>query len=157
QSFLSRIPPWTINYAQHALTIQGNIAEPGSALKPPAAGVTTAGSPHAPDSAASTTQALSNGIEAERRKDYLSAMRWYRIAADQGDARAQDAVGHLYVHGWGVSANYPEAMRWYKMAAGQGNVSAQTDIGLLYFNGLGIPRDHAEAMRWYRLAADQGY
>lgn len=48
-------------------------------------------------------------------------MRWYRKAADQGDAFAQTGIGCLYHDGLGVPQDYAEAMRWYRKAADQGN------------------------------------
>jgi TPR repeat protein len=39
-------------------------------------------------------------------QDYGEAMRWYRKAADQGDATAQAAIGWLYEHGEGVAQDY---------------------------------------------------
>ena len=83
-------------------------------------------------------------------------MRWFRIAADQGNARAAYNIGVLYERGWGVAQDYAEAMRWYRKAADHGDVRAQFNIGGLYHNGWGVARDETEATRWYRKAADQG-
>ena len=63
-------------------------------------------------------------------------MRWYRKAADQGDAIAQNSVGSLYQNGFGVTQSYEEAMRWYRMAADQGYAPAQINIGIQYQDGL---------------------
>ncbi len=76
-------------------------------------------------------------------KNYSEAMRWYRMAADRGDAAAQLNVGGLYHNGWGVPQNYPEAMQWFRKSADQGNPAAQNDIGILYANGRGVPQDYA--------------
>jgi TPR repeat protein len=56
-------------------------------------------------------------------------MRWYRKAADQGNAAGQAKVGWSYEHGEGVAQDYNEAMRWYRKAADQGNVPAQFNCG----------------------------
>ena len=48
--------------------------------------------------------------------DYVEAMRWYQMAAKQGDMIAQGNIGVFYDHGLGVSVNYAEAKRWYQMA-----------------------------------------
>jgi TPR repeat protein len=94
--------------------------------------------------------------QSERRVLNGEAMRWYRMAADQGDAAAQTNIAWLYQNGWGVEQDYGEAMRWYRMAADQGYAPAQNNIGWLYKNGRGVAQDYSEAMRWYRKAADQG-
>ena len=90
-------------------------------------------------------------------QEYAEAKRWYRKAADQGDAVAQNKIGVLYDNGLGVPQDSAEAARWYRMAAEQGDALAQNNLGLLYANGRGVPQDYAEAMRWYRKAADQGH
>ena len=37
-------------------------------------------------------------------QDYAEAVKWYRLAADQGDAEAQHNLGVMYASGEGVSA-----------------------------------------------------
>ena len=43
----------------------------------------------------------------------MEAARWYRKAADQGNAAAQFNVGMMYELGQGVMQDYAEAARWY--------------------------------------------
>jgi hypothetical protein len=105
---------------------------------------------------ATAVDALSRGKAALDRKDYVEAMRWYRQAADQGNATAQTHVGYLYEKGLGVPQDYNEALNWYRKAADRGHAAAQRNIGNFYEQGTGVPRDYAEAMRWFRLAGDQG-
>jgi TPR repeat protein len=35
-------------------------------------------------------------------QDYEEAVRWYRLAAKQGDALAQTQLGEAYAKGWGL-------------------------------------------------------
>ena len=79
-----------------------------------------------------------------------------RLAAEQGDARAQFALGLMYRDGEGVLKDDAEAVRWYRLAAEQGLAGAQYNLGFMYANGLGVPEDDAEAVRWWGLAAEQG-
>jgi TPR repeat protein len=51
-------------------------------------------------------------------------MKWYRLAADQGDANGQYILGIMYADGKGVPQNYAEAMKWYRLAADQGVAEA---------------------------------
>ena len=46
-------------------------------------------------------------------------VRWFRLAADQGDASAQHSVGAAYENGLGVLKDDAEAGRWYRLAAGR--------------------------------------
>ena len=70
-------------------------------------------------------------------------MRWYRLAAEQGDASAQYNLGGMYANGEGVLKDEAEAVRWYRMAANQGNASAQYNLGAMYANGRGVLKDEA--------------
>jgi hypothetical protein len=88
-------------------------------------------------------------------QDNTETAKWYRKAADQGDADAQYKLGLLYDNGQGVPLDYAEAAKWYRKAADQENADAQFKLGLLYDNGQGVPQDYAEAAKWYRKAADQ--
>ena len=52
-------------------------------------------------------------------KDYAEAVKWYRKAAEQGDAEAQFNLGLMYADGEGVPKDYAEAVKWYRKAAEQ--------------------------------------
>lgn len=78
------------------------------------------------------------------------------MAADNGDAAAQNNLGAHYEHGLGIPRDYVEAAKWYRRAADQGNVAAQANLGNLYLEGQGVARDYLEAAKWSRMAADQG-
>jgi uncharacterized protein len=104
----------------------------------------------------SLQDAVANGLGAYSRSDYAEAARWFRLAADQGDAEAQTSLGYLYLFGQGVPQNDAEAVRLYRLAADQGFARAQFNLGGMYNAGRGVPQNYAQALRWYRLAADQG-
>ena len=89
-------------------------------------------------------------------EDDAEAVRWYRLAAEQGFAAAQYNLGWVYANGDGVPEDDAEAVRWYRLAAEQGLAEAQYNLGLMYSNGEGVREDDAEAVRWLRLAAEQG-
>ena len=72
-------------------------------------------------------------------QDYAEAMKWYRLAAEQGHAKAQHNLGIMYDNGNGVPQDYAEAVKWYRPAAEQGQVDAQNNLG--YRGGRGIS-DH---------------
>ena len=89
-------------------------------------------------------------------EDDAEAVKWYRIAAEQGNARAQYSLGVMYSAGEGVPENDAEAGRWFRLAAEQGEASAQNNLGLMYANGEGVPEDYVLAYTWWNLAAAQG-
>jgi TPR repeat protein len=47
--------------------------------------------------------------------DPAEAMRWYRVAAEQGDKVSQFQIGLMYQTGQGVPADAAEAHRWFTM------------------------------------------
>lgn len=61
-------------------------------------------------------------------KDLTEAAKWYRKAAEQGNALAQYYLGTFYANGTGVEKNLPEATAWYRKAAAQGVPQAQTAL-----------------------------
>jgi len=64
-------------------------------------------------------------------QDYAEAMKWFRKAAEQGDAQAQRNLGIMYHGGQGVSQDYGEAMKWFRKAAEQGDAQAQNNLAWL--------------------------
>jgi TPR repeat protein len=57
-------------------------------------------------------------------RDENLALAWYRRAAGQGHAAAQNNLGLRYDHGQGVARDYKDAPRWYRKAADQGKPAA---------------------------------
>ena len=53
-------------------------------------------------------------------KDGKFAVKWFRLAAKQGNALNQTAQGVKYANGKGVPQGYKIAVKWYKLAAAQG-------------------------------------
>ncbi len=49
-------------------------------------------------------------------QDAKEAFKWYRLAADQGLADAQCALGEMYEKGKGVPQDYVQAYAWYSLA-----------------------------------------
>ena len=65
------------------------------------------------------------------------AVYWYRKAAEQGHADAQNSLGEMYAKGLGVGEDQAEALYWYRMAAEQGHADAQNNLGQMYQHGEG--------------------
>jgi TPR repeat protein len=82
-------------------------------------------------------------------------MQWYRKAAEQSNAAAQNRIGWLFQNGLGVKQDYTEAMQWYRKAADQEFANGQQNVAWLLQNGLGVRQNYAAAMQWYRKAAEQ--
>jgi hypothetical protein len=89
-------------------------------------------------------------------QDYAEAIKWYRLAAAQDDAKAQYYIGVMYYNGQGVTQDYAEAIKWYRLAAAQGDAKAQYNIGVMYYKGQGGSQDYVRAYMWANIAAVQG-
>ena len=92
-------------------------------------------------------------------EDDVEAVKWYRLAAEQGVADAQYNLGLMYYNGTGVPQDYAEAVKWFRLAAEQGIANAQNSLGSMYEygHGRGVPQDYAEAYAWFSVAAAGGY
>lgn len=89
-------------------------------------------------------------------QDIKEAMKWYRLAAEQGNPNAQQHLGDMYCSGKGVPQDDEEAAKWYRLVAEYGFASAQRMLGHMYQTGRGVAQDYEEAVKWYLLAALQG-
>lgn len=91
-------------------------------------------------------------------KDVLAddqmALKWYRKAADQGNANAQFGVGFMYAVGRGVAMDLSESRKWYQRAADQGNAAGQAGLGISLLNA---NPDDQTGMAWLRKASEQNF
>ena len=87
----------------------------------------------------------------------MQAVKWYKAAAEQGDADAQFYLGNMYYKGQGVKQDYAQAVKWHKAAAKQGNARGQAFLGVMYLFGEGVPQNYQLAKEWFGKACDNGY
>lgn len=96
-------------------------------------------------------------IDAYREKDYESARMMMEPLAEDGDSKAQMALGLIYHRGLGVEKDLTEAAKWYRMAAESGSKGAQNNLGVMFRRGKGVEKDLKEAFALIWMAAVQGY
>ena len=88
-------------------------------------------------------------------KDAVEAVRWYRKAAEQGEACAQSNLGYMYANGNGVPKDTTEAVKWYRKAAEQGEAYAQNGLAwALATSPDGAIRNGKEAVQWATKACE---
>ncbi len=87
--------------------------------------------------------------------DGATALRGFRIHAEQGNAIALFNLGFAYTVGEGVPQDHAEAARWYRRAAEQGDADAQFALGLMYESGNGVAQNFVQAHKWFNLAASR--
>ncbi len=90
-------------------------------------------------------------------RDDRKALAWFRRAADQGNAEAQDLVGIAYVEGRGVAKNPAEAVAWFRRSAEQGDADGEFSLGFSYFAGEGVKRDAKTGVAWLEKSAAQDF
>ncbi len=56
-------------------------------------------------------------------QDDKQAMKWYRVAAEQGFDKAQFHLGAMYDKGTGAPEDDKEAIKWFRLAAEQGHAT----------------------------------
>jgi uncharacterized protein len=83
-------------------------------------------------------------------QDYAEAMKWYRKAADQGNAEGQFNLAVMYAS---VMMDEPEAAKWFRKAAEQGHALSQLFLGFDFEESHGVAQDYVEAYIWFSLAA----
>ena len=62
------------------------------------------------------------------QENMSEALRWYHVAAENGEPGAQYALGERYAQGRGVEASRDEALRWSRLAAQQGHEDARRNL-----------------------------
>lgn len=108
-------------------------------------------------------------------QDYAEALRWMRLAANQGEVDAQLSLASWHANGELVEQDNAEAIKWYRFAAEQGHPYAQHLLGMTYAgmcNSSGgreidevgklicddslfqtVPQDYVQAHMWLNLVA----
>jgi len=76
-------------------------------------------------------------------ENYLTAVIWYRKAAEQGYATAQNNFGLVYRKRLGVDENYTTTVISYHKASEQGNAHALNYFGMM--NGNGVDKNYPTA------------
>jgi TPR repeat protein len=78
------------------------------------------------------------------------AVKWYRLAAEQGNADAQFAFGVMYEKGEGVPKDYILAHMWFNLAASRGSSSGtkNRDIVAGFMTRAQIAEAQQRAWEW---------
>tara|TARA_R110002096_G_scaffold416576_2_gene619389 strand:+ start:225139 stop:225414 length:276 start_codon:yes stop_codon:yes gene_type:complete len=72
------------------------------------------------------------GEKAYASGDYVTALKEFTEAAENGDMYAQFNLGVMYEHGHGVDQSDLKAGEWYQIAADNGHPEAPMALQLLY-------------------------
>ena len=87
------------------------------------------------------------------RIDYPEAAKWFRLAADQGFARAKGKLGLMNEFGQGMPVDEKRAAALYKEAADQNDGCGLLCLGHFYEYGkVGLTKDKNKAAAWFEKA-----
>ncbi|MBL4790584.1 MAG: SEL1-like repeat protein [Kordiimonadaceae bacterium] len=90
------------------------------------------------------------GLQKEPRK----AIKWLRLASNQGHAGAASSLGYIYYNGYGSLDDPAKALTFFRRAAEKNNPDGWYGIGLIYYNGKGVKKSLSESIKWFKLAAN---
>jgi DNA-binding FadR family transcriptional regulator len=89
-------------------------------------------------------------------QDIKEAVDWLNKAAEQGNAKAQYNLGHLFYNGEVVPQNYEKAFEFMNNAAEQGIGYAHHMLCLMYDNGIGVAENPEKAFECCMDAINHG-
>ncbi len=91
--------------------------------------------------------------EAFNKADIVSAISYYRKAAEAGNIPAQLRLAFLLDH----AEENQEAIKWYREAAAQGEAQAELGLARMYATGDGLEKNIEEARRLLTSSASKGF
>lgn len=95
---------------------------------------------------------------AYERKDFPAAFRLFKEVLDQGDSKAEYAIGVMYLKGEGTEKNLPKAMDYFKRSVEHNDPRSMNLLGNTYLDGsYGVPADKEKGIGLLEKAAQSGF
>ena len=86
----------------------------------------------------------SDGMNAMKNGNHDEAVKFFRIAAETGDACAKHCLGVMLNKGQGVKQDYEGSFKWLNLAAKQGFSQAKLDLAILIYH----KKRHTRKLYW---------
>ena len=96
------------------------------------------------------------GENAKMVKDDKVTLKFWKLAAEQGDTRAMTNIGLKYGDEQNALYDLKESVKWLQIAAENNETHGQFFLAYHYHFGIGVTKDYQQAMKWYLLSAAQG-
>lgn len=77
-----------------------------------------------------------------------SALKWFNLSSNQGNADAMFNLATMYKMGVGVERNLAKAFQLYKQSAEKGLSAAKYFLGEMYRYGMGTDVNEEMALKW---------
>jgi len=100
------------------------------------------------------------GIGNQSTSDIRKAIKWYELAAEQGNWDALFNLASIFYHGnkeHMIFKDYVRAARYYRQAAESGDEIAQFSLGKMYAEGKGVIKDYIQAHMWLNISNARGH
>lgn len=88
--------------------------------------------------------------------DDAEAVKWYGLAAAQGDLAGRHNLAAHYCLGRGGEQNYAAAAELFRLSAEQSDTVALYNLACLYHHGQGVEQNQEKALALCRQAAEKG-
>jgi TPR repeat protein len=88
--------------------------------------------------------------------DMISAMKWLRLSAEQGNADAKRRLAGIYLTSKGALRDVPAAMEIYAALARAGDVLSQETLGKIFAGDFGHKPNLPVSAKWFLEAAKNG-
>lgn len=100
-----------------------------------------------------------DGILVQTQTNHSAAIKWYKLAAQNGDDGAAFLLGNKFLYGNGIAKNYMDAIYWFIIAVKNKNVDAATMLEVIYGDGfapfnvaIGFQKNNTVAYMWALIA-----
>ena len=97
------------------------------------------------------------GCDLYDEHNFSLAREKFKLAADQGHAKAQYMLGKMLYNGEGDEKDHPHAREYFTLAADQGHAESLYELGKMLYYGDGGYQNITEAIVMCTLAANKGY
>ena len=78
-------------------------------------------------------------------QSFEKAVRYYKMAAENGSRQAQENLGYCYYYGRDGEPDYEKAFHYFALGAFDGHLISLYKIGDMYLNGLYVRKNEKEA------------
>jgi hypothetical protein len=100
------------------------------------------------------------GIGNQSTSDIRKAIKWYEIAAKQGNRDALFNLASIFYNGnkdHMILKDYVRSAGYSRQAAESGDEIAQFSLGKMYVEGKGVIQDYIQAHMWFNVSNSNGH
>lgn len=92
---------------------------------------------------------VKKGVEAYKKDDYLTALKYLQKACDLKYGDGCNRLGVMYADGTGVKKDNLKAAKLFKKACDLKVGMGCSNLGIMYEDGIGVKKDLSKALEFY--------